>query len=586
MRERRLSPPPLALALALALAGVGLTTCVPGPAAPPDPAADAAASGAPAAVPGQPGGLAAYLAGRFAEAHGDTRAAARLLAIAAAADRDNTDLQRLAFTLLLAEGRLDEAAPMAERLLRIDEEAPLPAILLGARAAEAGQYDEAERRFDALPRKGLNAFIAPLLLAWAEAGRGDTEGALRLLKVGGTVKAFAPVFELHAALIADLADRPEQAEAHFRTALEGQNTLRAIEAAGAFYQRTGRTETARALYRKYHAEQPDRSLFDGDRALAAGAKAPRVVDGPRAGLAEALFDTASLARQSGAQDLALVFARLALDLRPNFPLCQLLLADVLSRQGRLDEAEPVFLAIDPSSLAADYARLRLAVNLDEAGRTDAAVAELRRLVEARPDSYDAAMTLGDVLRGHKRFAEAAEAYDIALTRAAAGHEAANPQLWPLYYARGIALERSGQWPRAEADFLEALKLKPDQPDVLNYLGYSWVDQGSNLEEGRSLLERAVRQRPNDGAIVDSLGWALFRLGDYAGAVRHLERAAELKPEDPTINEHLGDALWRIGRTEEARFQWQRALTLNPEPEQLEPLKAKALSGQLPPLTVK
>jgi len=576
----------LALALAVAVTGAGLTTCVPDQATAPEPAAAARDAGGAHGEPGhRPGGFAAYLAGRFADAHGDTRTAAEMMTLAAAADRDNTDLQRLAFTLLLAEGRFDEAAPMAEQLLRIDDEAPLPVILLGTRAAQAGRFDEAERRFDALPRKGLNAFLAPLLLAWADAGRGDTDGALRLLKVGGTVKAFAPVFELHAALIADLADRPEAAESSFQAALQGQNTLRAVEAAGSFYQRAGRQEAARALYHKYHAEQPDRSLFDGQRALAAGGNAPRVVASPQAGLAEALFDTASLARQSGAQDLALVFARLALNLKPNFPLCQLLLADVLSRQGRLDEAEPVFHAIDPASPASDYARLRLAVNLDEAGRTEAAVAELRRLVASRPDSYDAAMTLGDVLRGHKRFGEAAEAYDIALRRAATEHDAANPQLWPLYYARGIALERSGQWPRAEADFLLALKLRPDQPDVLNYLGYSWVDQGSNLEEGRSLLERAVRQRPNDGAIVDSLGWALFRLGDYPGAVKHLERAAELKPEDPTINEHLGDALWRIGRTDEARFQWQRALTLNPEPEQIEPLKAKVSSGpQLPPTT--
>ena len=580
MWKRRLLPPPLAVAMAMLLAGAALTTCVPDQTGSAETLAAAPDSSDSGDDGQKPSGLAAYLVGRFADAHGDTRAAATFLAIAAAADREITDLHRLAFTLLVAEGRFDEATPMAERLLQIDDEAPLPAILLGTRAAAAGQFSAAERQFDALPRKGLNAFLAPLLLAWAEAGRGDIDGALRLLKVGGTVKAFAPVFDLHAALIADLANRPDLAETHFQAALQGQRTLRAVEAAGAFYQRAGRIEAARALYQKYHEEQPDRSLFDGDRALAAGSNAPRVVVTYQAGLAEALFDAASLARQSGAQDLALVFSRLALNLRPNFPLCQLLLADVLSRQGRLEEAEPVFHAIDPNATAADYARLRLAVNLDEAGRTDAAVSELRRLVDSRPDGYDAAMTLGDVLRGHKRFAEAAEAYDVALRRATSDQKAANPQLWPLYYARGIALERSGQWPRAEADFLQALKLKPDQPDVLNYLGYSWVDQGNNLAEGRSLLERAVKQRPNDGAIIDSLGWALFRLGDYAGAVRHLERAAELKPEDPTINEHLGDALWRVGRTDEARFQWQRALTLNPEPEQIEPLKAKVSSGQL------
>ncbi|CCG42019.1 conserved hypothetical protein; putative TPR repeat domain [Magnetospirillum molischianum DSM 120] len=577
MRKRCMNRTPPALALAAALAAASLATC----GSPPSNAPSSIDETAP-----EPHGLGAYMAGRFAYAHGDTRAAAQFLSIAAASDRDNTELQQLAFTLLLAEGRLDEAAPLAERLLLIDEEAPLPTMLLGVRAAAQGDFVSAQKRFEAMPRKGLNAFLAPLMLAWSREGQDDPNGALDLLKPGGATAAFAPVFELHAGMVADLANRPVEAEQHFRAALEGQGSLRAIETAGAFFQRSGRLDEARALYARYHAAQPDRSLFDGDRALKAGTKVPRSVTSAGDGLAESLFDTASLARQGGANDLALVFARLALGIRPNFPLCQLLLADVLSRQGRLDEAEPIYHAIDSASPAADYARLRLAVNFDEAGRTENAIAELRRLIDLRPDGYDAAMTLGDVYRTHKRFPEAAEAYDLALRRAAPEGAAPNPQLWPLYYARGIALERSGQWPRAEADFLQALRLKPEQPDVLNYLGYSWVDQGINLEEGRSLLERAVRLRPNDGAIVDSLGWALYRLGDFAGAVKYLERGVELKPEDPTVNEHLGDALWRSGRIDEARFQWQRALTLNPEPEQIEALKAKVSSGQLPPLTAK
>jgi len=576
MRKRCINRTPPALVLAAALAAASLTACASAP--PPAPG--------PAGAATEPSGLGAYMAGRFAYAHGDTRTAAHLLSLAAAADRDNTELQQLAFTLLLAEGRLDEAAPLAERLLLIDEDAPLPTMLLGVRAASKGDFAAAQKRFEAMPRKGLNAFLAPLLLAWSREGQDDPDGALALLKPSGAAAAFTPVFELHAGMVSDLANRPDEAERHLRTALEAQSSLRAVETAGAFFQRRGRLDEARALYARYHAGQPDRSLFDGDRALAAGTNVPRSVTNAADGLAESLFDTASLARQGGAHDLALVFARLALGLRPNFPLCQLLLADVLSRQGRLDEAEPIYHAIDPASPAADYARLRLAVNFDEAGRTEDAIAELRRLIELRPEGYDAAMTLGDVYRTHKRFAEAATAYDLALRRAVPEGTAPNPQLWPLYYARGIALERSGQWPRAEADFVEALRLKPDQPDVLNYLGYSWVDQGINLEEGRSLLERAVRLRPNDGAIVDSLGWALYRLGDFAGAVKYLERGVELKPEDPTVNEHLGDALWRSGRIDEARFQWQRALSLNPEPEQIEALKAKVSSGQLPPLTPK
>ena len=128
----------------------------------------------------------------------------------------------------------------------------------------------------------------------------------------------------------------------------------------------------------------------------------------------------------------------------------------------------------------------------------------------------------------------------------------------MFYFRGICYERSKQWPQAEADLKKALQLYPDQPLVLNYLGYSWIDQGVNLDEGMNMIRRAVEQRPDDGYIVNSLGWANFRIGNYDEAVKELERAVELKPDDPTINDHLGDAYWRVGRVLEARFQWSHA----------------------------
>jgi len=150
--------------------------------------------------------------------------------------------------------------------------------------------------------------------------------------------------------------------------------------------------------------------------------------------------------------------------------------------------------------------------------------------------------------------------------------------WPLFYDRGIALDRAHNWPRAEADFLKALELSPNQPYVLNYLGYSWVDQGVNLDEAMNMIRRAVEQRPDDGYIVDSLGWAYYRIGNFDEAVKNLERAVDLKPEDPTINEHLGDAYWRVGRKLEAGFQWAHARDLKPDPEDLPKIEAKIRDG--------
>jgi tetratricopeptide (TPR) repeat protein len=553
---------------------VGLAACTPGP--------ETAERPDSWPVNDHGGGLGPYLAGRYAQQHGDTGTAADLFVLAAKADPDTVELQQRAFTLLLAEGRIDEAVPIAEGLLAIDEDSPLPLLLKGVLALEAGQAEQAEDSFQSLPRKGLNAFVAPLMLAWARMARHDVDGALDALATRADTRGFAAIFDVHLGLIAELGGRPELAEQHLRAAFDAQPSLRTIEALGGLYQRTGRLDEARALYQRYHDDQPDRSLLDSDTLLAAGKGLRRMVDTPAEGLAEAMFDTASLARQGNANDLSLAFVRMALRLRPDFPMAQLLLADVLTRQDRLSDANVVYRAMKPTGQGGGFARQRLAINLDEAGDTEAALAEFARLADERNDTIETLMNWGDMLRRHKRFAEAVPVYDRAVARARA--EGQDSRLWTLHFARGITLERVHQWPAAEADLIEALRLQPDQPDVLNYLGYTWVDQGVNLEQGREMIERAVRLRPNDGAIVDSLGWAVFRMGDPVMAVKHLERAVELKPADPTINEHLGDALWRAGRQDEARFQWTRALSLDPEPEQLDALKAKVSSGQLPPLS--
>jgi tetratricopeptide (TPR) repeat protein len=199
---------------------------------------------------------------------------------------------------------------------------------------------------------------------------------------------------------------------------------------------------------------------------------------------------------------------------------------------------------------------------------------LRDMVQRQPDRADAALALADIYRENRRYPEAISAYDEAIGRM----PRLEHQHWPVLYGRAIAHKRMEQWSAAEADFLHALALEPEQPFVLNYLGYSWVERGTNIDRAKSMIERAVELRPGDGYIIDSLGWVLYQLGEYEGAVRHLERATELQPDDPTINDHLGDAYWLAGRRHEARFQWQRALTFKPEPDLQARLEDK-LNGQ-------
>jgi Flp pilus assembly protein TadD len=209
--------------------------------------------------------------------------------------------------------------------------------------------------------------------------------------------------------------------------------------------------------------------------------------------------------------------------------------------------------------------------MDRLPEAERLLAETARRLETLPQPL---MRQGDILRRRARFAEAAQAYDRALARlpAVRAHD------WPIFFARGISRERSGNWPGAEADFLRALELAPDQPYVLNYLAFTWADRGENLGRARQMLERAVAQRPQDGNIADSLGWVLFRSGDLAGAIHWLERAVELEPRSATINDHLGDAYWAAGRTNEARFQWRRALGLEPDALDAARIEAKLANG--------
>ena len=237
-------------------------------------------------------------------------------------------------------------------------------------------------------------------------------------------------------------------------------------------------------------------------------------------------------------------------------------------------ANKIYERVLPTSPLQRNAQIQLAMNLDTLDQSDEAKAHLEKLIAANPGDVEAIMALGNVLRGRKQFAECADIYSKAVSTITK-EEKPN---WVLYYFRGICYERSKQWSKAEADLRKSLELYPEQPLVLNYLGYSWIDQGVNLDDGMSMIKRAVEQRADDGYIVDSLGWAYYRLGNIDEAVKQLERAVELKPEDPTINDHLGDAYWRAGRVLEARFQWSHARDLKPEPEDLSKIETKLKVG--------
>ena len=526
---------------------------------------DAVVSTTPAAAPPAPRrrapippGSAALLAGRFASAQGDLDTAATAYQRALAADMDNEELRQKAFLTTLMAGR-----PEAERLAGLIARNQAAQLLLAGRDAKAGAWAQAEARFASLPREGAAEIMRPLLVAWAQLGRGQPDAALATLQPLIDNRAFRAFYALHGALIADLSDRKGLAARLYRTAqteFGGTGHLQLGRAIASWEARQGNAEAAEAALRGI-AEGNDDLTMALPRLLADTSAMP--VRNALDGLAETYVVIASLLRGQDTSDFALALTRLALHLRPDHATARLIAADIVGAGRRPELALDLLAGIpaeDPLHPTVQMRRARLLQRLE---RGDEALSLLEEIARDHPTRPEPLGLLGDILRIKRRFPEAVVAYDRAIALAGAPQQAH----WPLYYDRGIALERSGQWDRAEADFLLALRFAPDQPHVLNYLGYSWTEQGRNLERAKEMIEKAVQQRPNDGAMVDSLGWVAMRMGDIPTAVRLLERATELEPADATINGHLGDAYWEAGRRLEAIFQWRRALNLKPDPEE-------------------
>jgi tetratricopeptide (TPR) repeat protein len=515
-----------------------------------------------------------FLAGRFAMSEADAQTAAADFLRALADQPNQPDLQQQAFVATLIAGR-SEALKLARKL----PDSQPAQLLLGQAEVRGGHWQAAMRRFEMLPRQGVTQFLQPLLVAWCQAGDGQTDAALATLRPLVNGQRFRGVYALHAAMIADQAGRTAEATQLYQQAQNefGGMNLRLAQILASAQARHGHLGDAQRTFSQMAVDAPEMGI--AVPALSAATMTPAV---PRAtdGIAEAYLALAATLNSQDAGDFAMLLLRLALDLRPDFTAARLLASDILSNEHHLENALQMLAGVSDDDTLIAVVRLQRVDLTDRMGHTDEALRELQRVIHDYPDSPIPAMHEGDLLRSKQRFTEAVDAYD----RAIALNRTPHPTDWLAFYDRGICYERSRQWSKAEADFKHALTLAPDQPYVLNYLGYSWADMGENLAQARAMIDKAVQRRPNDGAIVDSLGWVMLRQGEIADAVRTLERAVELDPEDASINGHLGDAYWAAGRKLEATYQWRRALTFHPEPDDAAKLEAK-LQGENRPTVV-
>ena len=520
-----------------------------------------------------------YLAARTADVEKDADSAARFYRAALKADPGNPFLLERALVLSASAGDVSDALTYAKQL-RDKQPSNNPArLVIAVEEIRLGQYADAVSRLNDASAGVLADLTNALVAAWARSGEGEVDGAIASLDSLKGEDWYEPFKLLHSGYIALAAGRTDEALKYLEAARERDaNAVRITEAYARALAVAGRTKEAEDALTAFLALYPDNALaaaaLDDVRS---GRAHLATVTSPVEGAAEALAGIGAAIGQEGGTEVAFLYLRLALYLDPNIAggLAALSLGNLLDANDQNAAAIETYEAIATDAPFRALGQLRAALALDRLDRTDEAEKAFKQAIAGNPDvqSY---ISYGNMLRGRERFAEAAEVYTQAIDRIPSPAAAD----WSLFYFRGIAYERTKEWPKAEADFKKALELSADQPLVLNYLGYSWVDMGRNLDEAMGMIKKAVELRPNDGYIVDSLGWAYYRLGQYDKAVEELERAIGLRPDDPVINDHLGDAYWKAGRQLEAQFQWRHARDFGAEGDELELILRKIAEEHL------
>jgi tetratricopeptide (TPR) repeat protein len=521
-----------------------------------------------------------YLAARQANLDRDADAAATYYRAALKSDQRNPELLELTFYSVLAYGEIDEAVRLADRLVQLDRNNRNAHLVLGVRALKLKQWKDARAHFNQAMHGPVNDLTGTLLSAWSAFGANDVKGAIEAIDKLTGPEWYGIFKDMHAGLIFDLANNKKDAGKRFEHAFQLDATaLRIMQSHAGFLSRNGSRDEALKIYEDFDKQLPRYPLIvDALALLKKDMPLPRLVDTAQAGAAEALYGLgAALGRREEEMSLAnrgLAYLQLALYLEPNHALAQISLADLYEAMKKPDLAIKIYERVPASSSLKRNAEIQLAIDLDVLERTEDAKKHLQKLIASKPDDMDAIIALANIQRERKQYEGCADSYGKAIGLLPKPTKAN----WTVYYFRGICFERAKRWANAEADFKRALELFPDQPHVLNYLGYSWIDQGIHLDEGMGMIKRSVEQRPDDGYIVDSLGWAYYRIGDYDEAVKNLERAVELKPVDPTINDHLGDVYWKVDRMLEAKFQWSHARDLKPEQDELTKIEEKLKVG--------
>lgn len=505
-----------------------------------------------------------YLAGRLAHIRRDFNKASNYYIKVLDKNPENEELMGRLYVMLTTEGRIPEAAVYAKESLKMGDKNSFAYIIIAVDDMKNGNYADAAKVMRDLKGPIYDELINPLMVSWMLAGEGKKEEAIDELRKILKEPSLKSIYNLHAGMIYDYFDDVQGAKSHYEYIVREarmEMSFRALQVISNFYIRNGEKEKAVELVSVYNngpfMADMLQKLYDNVKE-AESSKTQRIIDKPEKGLSEAMFSIAATLRQGPAGvDLAHIFICLSIYTNQDYDLAKLLLADILESREMFDDANRIYDSISPEYESYLTAQVKKSANLTVGKKYAEAVEVLRDLARIYPDNYQVMLDLADNLRMLKKYDEAIKYYDKALEFAGDS----DARKWITNYALGVAYEKSGQWQKAEESLQKALRLSQNHFLVLNYLGYTWIEKGINVDEAFSMVVDAYNQSPNDGHITDSMGWALYRLGYYAKAVEFLERASEMEPANALISDHLGDAYWQAGRKIEAKFQWNHAIVL-------------------------
>ncbi|MGR3634853.1 MAG: tetratricopeptide repeat protein [Shimia sp.] len=502
------------------------------------------------------GGAGSYLAARQASYGSDYASSARYYSEALTKDPSNPALLENTVLAFLALGQMDRAMPVARKLDGDGFKSQIAEMVITSGMVQDGQYSELLTRMET---RGVGPLVDGLMKAWAHIGRGSMSEAVAAFDSVANEPMLGGFSAYHKALAMASVGDFEGAQLIFDNSAENglQHTRRGVMAEVEVLSQLERNEDALALLEDVFGGDLDPELRQMQADLRGGKQlAFTHIRGAQDGIAEVYYTIGSALQVEANADYTLLYTRIAEFLRSDHIEALLLSAELLEQLGQFELASQAYRRVPAEHPSFHAAEMGRAEALRESGKVDAAIEVLEQLARSQGALPYVHSALGDLHRQEREFERAVAAYDRAIEI----FDTLEQQQWFLFYARGISHERLENWEKSEADFRTALELNPEQPQVLNYLGYSLVEKQIKLDEALDMIERAVAARPDSGYIVDSLGWVLFRLGRYDEAVIQMERAAELMPVDPVVNDHLGDSFWAVGRKLEAQFQWRRALS--------------------------